>query len=175
MSTELLSKIRNVPDFPRKGIIFRDITTLLKEGPALRQVVEAFHSHYASTPIDKVASVESRGFILGAPLAYRLGVGFVPLRKPGKLPAGTVRQEYTLEYGSSAIEMHRDAVSPGERLLIHDDLLATGGTGEAACKLVESLGGTVVGLAFLIELSFLRGRDRLHGYDVFSILQYDKE
>ncbi|HET6272072.1 MAG TPA: adenine phosphoribosyltransferase [Bacteroidota bacterium] len=171
----LLSTIRSVPDFPKKGIVFRDITTLLKDGEAFRQSVDLFHDRYKSLHVEKVVSVESRGFIFGAPLAYRLGAGFVPIRKPGKLPAATLRQEYALEYGTDAIEIHKDAIRPGERILMHDDLLATGGTARAACQLVERLGGTIIGLSFLIELSFLGGRAKLKAYDVFSILHYDSE
>lgn len=171
----LLSTIRSVPDFPKKGIVFRDITTLLKDGEAFRQSVDLFHDRYKSLNVEKVVSVESRGFIFGGPLAYRLGAGFVPIRKPGKLPAATLRQEYALEYGTDAIEIHKDAIRPGERILMHDDLLATGGTVRAACQLVERLGGTIIGLSFLIELSFLGGRAKLKDYDVFSILHYDSE
>ena len=172
---DLLGKIRTVPDFPRKGIMFRDITTLLKDGPAFAQAVDLLEKRYRQTKADKVVGIESRGFILGAPLALRLGAGFVPARKPGKLPAPVARQEYALEYGTDAIEIHRDALQPGERVLLHDDLLATGGTMTAACRLVESLGGTIIGISFLIELSFLKGRAKLTPYDVFSLLQYDSE
>jgi len=171
----LLSSIRSVPDFPKKGIVFRDITTLLKDAEAFRQSVDVFHDRYKDLRVEKVVGVESRGFILGAPLAYRLGAGFVPIRKPGKLPAATLRQEYVLEYGTDAIEIHKDAIRPGERILMHDDLLATGGTARAACQLVERLGGNIIGLSFLIELSFLGGRAKLRGYDVFSVLHYDNE
>ena len=175
MNDGLSETIRSVPDFPRKGIVFRDITTLLKDPKAFARAIDVFHQHYAGAAIAKVASVESRGFILGAPLAYRLGAGFVPIRKPGKLPAPAIRQEYQLEYGTDAVELHRDAVSHGERVLVLDDLLATGGTIKAACDLVERLGGVIVGLSFLIELSFLHGRERLKGYDIFSIIRYDHE
>jgi adenine phosphoribosyltransferase len=175
MNAELLGKIRSVPDFPKKGIVFRDITTLLKDREAFAMAVNILHRQYAGSKIDKVVSAESRGFILGAPLAYRLNAGFVPVRKPGKLPAETIRQEYALEYGTDALEIHTDAIRPGERVLIHDDLLATGGTVAAACRLVERLGGTIVALCFLIELSFLGGRSRLRGYEIFSILQYASE
>jgi adenine phosphoribosyltransferase len=178
MSTEqhpLATFIRSVPDFPKRGIIFRDITTLLKNPAAFEQAVNVLQSHYAGRTIDKVVCIESRGFILGAALALRLKAGFVPIRKLGKLPAETVRQEYALEYGTDSIEIHRDAISPGEKILIHDDLLATGGTMSAACKLVESLGGEISGLSFLIELNFLRGRAALGRYDIFSIVQYDAE
>ena len=172
---DLASTIRNVPDFPKKGIVFRDITTLLKNKEALRLSLDMLYEHYKNERIDKVVGVESRGFILGAALAAKLGAGFVPIRKPGKLPADKVRQEYQLEYGNDAIEIHRDAIEKGERVLIHDDLLATGGTILAASKLVEQLGGTIVGLSFLIELSFLQPRKRLAQYTIFSLITYDRE
>ncbi|MGA3243577.1 MAG: adenine phosphoribosyltransferase [Bacteroidota bacterium] len=174
-SRSLASYIRTVPDFPKQGIMFRDITTLLKDAHAFQQAVEVLYARYKGERISKVVCVESRGFILGAALALRLQAGFVPIRKKGKLPATTLRQEYALEYGSDEIEVHKDAIDAGERVLIHDDLLATGGTVTAACKLVENLGGTIVGLSFLIELSFLKGRAQLGSYDVFSIIQYDAE
>jgi adenine phosphoribosyltransferase len=175
MSNALLEKIRNVPDFPKKGIVFRDITTLLKDGPAFAEAVDALRRKYQGTHIDKIASVESRGFIFGATLAYALGAGFIPIRKPGKLPAATIREEYVLEYGTDSIEVHQDAITPGERVLLVDDLLATGGTMAAACTLVRRLGGTIVGTAFLIELSFLGGRKLLADVDVFSLIHYDRE
>lgn len=171
----LLAKIRSVPGFPKPGIVFRDITTLIKDPQALRDTVELIYTQYKDARIDKVVSVESRGFILGSVLAYKLGAGFVPVRKPGKLPAETIRQEYALEYGTDAIEVHKDAITPGERVLIHDDLLATGGTALAACRLVERLGGEVAGLSFLIELSFLGARKRLVKYSVHSLLTFDSE
>jgi adenine phosphoribosyltransferase len=174
-SRELLAKIRTVPDFPKQGIMFRDITTLLKDGPAFARAVDLLAERYRESRVEKVLGVESRGFILGAPLALRLGAGFVPIRKPGKLPAPVAREEYKLEYGTDAIEIHRDALRPGERVLLHDDLLATGGTMAAACRLVQALGGTVVGISFLIELSFLKGRAKLVPYEVFSLLQYLSE
>ncbi len=175
MNDDLLLKIRSVPDFPKKGIVFRDITTLIGDNCAFRRAIDLLAARYRNEGIQKVVSVESRGFIFGAPLAYVLNAGFVPIRKPGKLPAAVTRQEYSLEYGTDAIEMHTDAVLPGEKVLLLDDLLATGGTIRAACDLVKRAGGQVVGLAFLVELSFLHGRDRLQEYDVFSILQYDSE
>ncbi|MBI3788258.1 MAG: adenine phosphoribosyltransferase [Ignavibacteriales bacterium] len=171
----LASSIRNVPDFPQKGIMFRDITTLLKDPKAFKQATEIFCEHYRSQHIDKIACIESRGFILGAAIALELGVGFVPIRKKGKLPAKTLRQEYALEYGTDAMEIHVDAIQAGEKVLIHDDLLATGGTVAAACKLIHGLGGKIVGLSFLIELSFLHGREKLKGHDIFSIIEYDAE
>ena len=170
-----MSYIRNVPDFPKKGIVFRDITTLLKEPNAFKKAVLTLYEKYKDAKIDKIIGVESRGFILGAALALKLGIGFVPIRKKGKLPAETVRQEYALEYGKDSIEIHKDAIRGGERVLIHDDLLATGGTIGAACKLVERLGGKIVGLCFLVELNFLKGRERLAKYDICSLIQYDKE
>ena len=174
-ATELTDEIRSVPDFPKKGIVFRDITTLLKNKAAFAASVDSMYEHYRGRQIDKVVSIESRGYILGAPLAYKLGAGFVPIRKPGKLPAATLRQEYALEYGTDAIEIHRDAISQGEKILLHDDLLATGGTIAAACKLVEKLGGKIEGLSFLIELSFLNARKLLSQYDIFSVIHYDSE
>jgi len=175
METDLLDKIRSIPDFPKKGILFRDITTLLKDGRAFARVVDLLYEHYREARVDKVASVESRGFIFGAALAYKLGAGFIPMRKPGKLPAETIREEYALEYGTDSIEVHRDAIVSGERILLLDDLLATGGTMAAACKLVRRLGGTIVGVAFIIELSFLGGRKVLHEKNIFTLLDYDSE
>lgn len=175
MHEDLLRSIRSVPDFPKKGIVFRDITTLLKDPVAFTRAADILADRYKDAGIDKVVSVESRGYILGAVLAYRLRAGFVPVRKPGKLPAQTIREEYKLEYGSDAVEVHTDALKKGERVLLHDDLLATGGTIAATCKLVERLGGVIAGVSFLIELRFLKGRDRLQGYDVFSIVEYDTE
>jgi adenine phosphoribosyltransferase len=172
---DLKKLIRDVPDFPKAGIVFKDITTLTKDPKGLSAAVDALVAKYEGSKIDVVVGIESRGFIFGAAVAYRLGVGFVPARKPGKLPAPTVRAEYELEYGKDAIEMHRDAVTKGQRVLIVDDLLATGGTARAAAELVERLGGVVVGIAFLIDLAFLKGRDRLSGYDVFSLIEYDSE
>lgn len=166
--------IRNVPDFPVEGIQFKDITTLLKDPVPFAASVEALLDRYGDQGIDLVVGVESRGFIWGAILAYELGVGFVPVRKPGKLPAETVRAEYTLEYGTNALEMHVDAVQEGQKVLVVDDLLATGGTAKATCELVEQLGGEVAGLAFLIELTFLHGRDKLTGHDVLSLVQMDE-
>lgn len=171
----LREKIRSVPDFPKKGIVFRDITTLLKDRTGFAEVADTLYEQYRDARIDKVVGIESRGFIFGAVLAYRLGAGFVLVRKPGKLPAAKTRQEYALEYGTDAIEIHDDAIARGERILVHDDLLATGGTVEASCRLVERLGGKIVGLSFLIELAFLGGRKRLQGYDIFSLVRYETE
>lgn len=175
MHEELIRTIRSVPDFPKKGIVFRDITTLLKDRSAFARAADILYEHYRHERIDKVVSIESRGYILGAVLAYRLNAGFVPIRKPGKLPAETLREEYSLEYGSDAIEMHTDAIRRGERILLHDDLLATGGTMQAACRLIERANGIITSLSFLVELSFLNGRQRLGKYDIFSIIRYDSE
>lgn len=169
------SKIRSVKDFPKPGIIFKDITTVLKDNTALRYCVDTIAEHYNNKGISKVIGIESRGFILGAAIACQLGAGFVPIRKPGKLPAETIRKEYLLEYGSDSMEIHKDAINPGERVLIHDDVLATGGTMQAACSLIEQLGGTIIGLSFLIELSFLQPRKKLPHYEIHSLIQYDSE
>lgn len=171
----LNTKIRTIPDFPKKGIMFKDITTILKDAEALAYCVDTLYEKYKNKGITKVIGIESRGFIIGTALAYRLGVGFVPIRKPGKLPAETIRQEYQLEYGTDAIEIHKDAIVHGEKVLLHDDVLATGGTMEAACKLVNQLGGVIVGLSFLIELSFLNPRKKIANYDIFSLISYDSE
>ena len=166
-------KIRTVPDFPKKGIMFRDITTLLKDREAFNYVADKFYERYKDRRIDKVVSVESRGFIFGSVLAYKLGAGFVPIRKPGKLPADVIRQEYQLEYGTDSMEIHKDAIQPGEKVLVHDDLLATGGTVAAACKLIEKLQGKVEGICFLIELTSLNGRKVIPNKDIFSLIKYD--
>ncbi len=171
----LANAIRNIPDFPKKGIVFRDITTLLKDPTAFQESVNIFCERYKGKKIDKVVGIESRGFIFGGALAQQLGAGFVPIRKKGKLPSEKVQEEYDLEYGKDTIEMHIDAVSAGDRVLLHDDLLATGGTMEAACRLIESVGGEVVGICFLIELYFLNGRKKLDNYDTYSIIQYPSE
>lgn len=171
----LKEKVRNVPDFPKKGIVFRDITTLLKDAEAFQKAVNLFVKKYKDKQIQKVVGIESRGYILGAALAYGLNAGFVPIRKPGKLPAATIREQYKLEYGTDAVEIHKDAINSGERILIHDDLLATGGTINAACKLVESLDGNIIGVSFLIELAFLNGRKLLNDYEVYSLITYDEE
>lgn len=169
---DLREKIRNVPNFPQDGIQFKDITTLLKDGEAFHFSIDMLASPYKDQNIDIVIGPEARGFVVGAPVAYVLGAGFVPIRKPGKLPAETISHEYSLEYGKDALEVHKDAIEPGSRVLIVDDLLATGGTTKATVKMVEQLGGKVVGLAFLIELSFLNGRQVLAGYDITSLIQY---
>ncbi len=169
-STEYARLIRDVPDFPRKGIVFKDITPLLRDPQGIAGVLDALADHHARDRIDAVAAVESRGFIFGSALAIRLDAGFVPMRKPGKLPWETIRETYALEYGEDAIECHRDAIRRGERILIVDDLLATGGTLAAAARLVRRLGGEIVGASFVVELDFLRGRDRLEGIPVFSLI-----
>jgi len=174
ISNELKTYIREVPDFPKPGILFYDITTLLKQPQPLARLVDALAERYAGQGIEVVAGIEARGFIFGPALAYRLGAGFVPIRKPRKLPAATVSVEYSLEYGTDRIEMHRDAIAPGQRVLIVDDLIATGGTAAASAQLVEQVGGIVVGLAFVVELTFLPGRQKLAGREVFSLMQYDK-
>jgi adenine phosphoribosyltransferase len=170
---DLHAAVRTVPDFPKKGIMFRDITTLLKDGPAFSRAVDLLEERYRRLKIDKVVGVESRGFILGGALACRLGVGFVPVRKPGKLPAPALRETYELEYGTDSVEVHTDAIGPGEKILMHDDLLATGGTMRAACRLVERLGGVIVGVSFLIELPALKGRGCLAPHEVFSLLSFE--
>ena len=171
---ELKKLIREVPDYPKPGILFYDLTTILKDKKGFHALVDQLCDHYDGHNIDIVAGIEARGFIFAPALAYRLGAGFVPVRKPKKLPAKTRSVSYTLEYGSDALELHEDAVKPGDRVIICDDLLATGGTASATVKLVEELGGKVEGLAFAVELTFLKGRARLPGLDVFSLIQYDK-
>jgi adenine phosphoribosyltransferase len=171
---DLSSVIRAVPNFPIEGILFYDITTLLKDPAALRETIDRLTHHYQDKHIDLIAGMESRGFIFGMPLAYRLGVGFVPIRKPGKLPAEKISETYELEYGHNTLEIHLDAIEKGQRVLVVDDLLATGGTAKASCNLIEKLGGEVVSLAFIVELSFLNGRKKLDNYDIFSMIQYDK-
>lgn len=166
--------IREVPDFPKKGILFYDITTLLKEKVGMAKLIDALSEYYLDKDVDVVAGIEARGFIFGPALAYRLNAGFVPVRKPHKLPAETAKWTYELEYGNDTLEIHKDAVQPDQRVVIVDDLLATGGTAQATTRLIESLGGTVISLAFIIELDFLKGRDKLKGYDVLSLLHYDK-
>jgi adenine phosphoribosyltransferase len=169
---ELRAKIREIPDFPKPGILFYDITTLLKDPVAYRAAIDAMLAPYSDMAIDIVVGMESRGFIFSAPMAYRLGAGLVPVRKLGKLPAETISVEYALEYGSNTLEVHRDAIEPGQKVLIVDDLLATGGTVNGTVELVQRLKGEIVGLAFLVELGFLRGRDRLSGYTVSSVITY---
>jgi len=164
--------IRDIPDFPQKGIVFKDITPLLADDDAFSSVIDLIVVRYGRGNIDKVVGIEARGFILASPVAYHFGAGFVPVRKEGKLPWDTERMEYALEYGTAVLEIHRDAIHAGDRVLIVDDVLATGGTANATAKLVERLGGKVVGIACLIELTFLKGRDSLAGYDFFSLITY---
>jgi adenine phosphoribosyltransferase len=171
---DLKKLIREVPDFPKPGILFYDITTLLKDSDGFAGVIDGLKSHYNGTRVDLVLGIEARGFIFAPALAYALHAGFVPIRKPGKLPAATVSVTYALEYGKDSLEMHKDAVQPGSRVLIVDDLLATGGTAAAAARLVREAGGAVAGMGFVVELTFLSGRAKLPEYDVFSLLQYDK-
>lgn len=169
---QLKAYIREVPDFPKPGILYYDITTLLENAHALRMTVDQFVWLFADLHVDKVVGIESRGFMFGSIVAYNLNAGFVPMRKPGKLPAHTVEQTYELEYGEDRLEMHSDGIAPGERVLIVDDLIAIGGTAAAAAKLVEAVGGEVVGLGFVVELSFLDGRKKLDGYSVESLIKY---
>lgn len=168
----LKSLIREVPDFPKPGILFYDITTLLKDPAGLKGVIDALCSHYAGKGIRTVAGIEARGFIFAPAVAYALNAGFVPIRKPKKLPAPAERVEYALEYGTDSVEVHRDAIQPGQKVLVVDDVLATGGTAAAAAKLVEKLGGVVEGLGFVIELDFLKGREKLTNYDINSLIHY---
>ena len=169
----LKEHIRDIPDFPKPGVVFKDITPLLADVDAYRFTVDAVADRYAGETIDKVLGVEARGFIIAAPVAYRFGAGFVPVRKAGKLPWQIEKEEYELEYGTDLLEVHRDAIHPGERVVVIDDVIATGGTAAASARLVEKLGGTVVGLAFVIELAFLHGRSKLAGHDVFSLITYE--
>ncbi|CAN5650817.1 adenine phosphoribosyltransferase [soil metagenome] len=173
MSAEALrERIREIPDFPKPGILFYDITTLLKDPAAYKEAIDLMLAPFSGEPIDLVVGMESRGFIFSAPMAYLLGAGLVPVRKLGKLPAETITVEYALEYGSNTLEIHRDAIQPGQKVLIVDDLLATGGTVKGTIELVERLKGEVVGLAFLVELDFLKGRDRLQDRRVVSVVKY---
>jgi adenine phosphoribosyltransferase len=169
------SKIRTVPNYPKQGIMFRDITTLLKDQEGFRATIDQLVSRYKDVKIDKIAGIESRGFILGAPLAYALGKGFVPIRKKGKLPAETIGHDYELEYGTDRIEIHTDAIGKGEKVLLVDDLIATGGTAEAACKLIEKMGGKIVECCFIIDLPDIGGHARLekHGHKVFALCEFE--
>jgi adenine phosphoribosyltransferase len=171
---DLKKMIREVPDYPKPGILFYDLTTLLKDKEGFHTLIDRLCDHYQGRTIDVVAGIEARGFIFAPALAYRLEAGFVPVRKPKKLPAKTVGVSYALEYGTDTLEIHEDAVKPGQSVIICDDLLATGGTAAATAKLVEKLGGKVAGLAFAVELTFLNGRSKLKGLDIFSLIQYDK-
>lgn len=169
---EVRRLIRDVPDFPQPGIVFKDITPLLADENAFSSVIDLIVVHYGRGSVDKVVGIEARGFILASPIAYHFGAGFVPVRKEGKLPWQSEREEYALEYGTAVLEIHRDSISPGDRVLIVDDVLATGGTARATARLVERLGGKVLGIACLIELGFLDGRKALQGYDFFSLIRY---
>ena len=175
LAREMKGSIRRIPDFPTKGIIFRDITTLWKDPALLKRSVDEIYEHFKDRRIDKVLGIEARGFVFGALVAERFGVGFIPARKLGKLPAESVREEYMLEYRMDGLEMHKDSVSPGENVLIVDDLMATAGTAIAVTKMVERLGGRVAGLAFVVELAFLHGKEKLGGYDVFTLVEYASE
>jgi len=175
LEREILRNIRTIKDYPRKGIVFKDLTTLWKNGPLTRKVTSAFASKWMDRGVDKIVGIEARGFIVGAPIADRLGIGFVPARKVGKLPGKKTSMSYELEYGRQGLEIHTDAISAGDKVLIVDDLLATGGTAKAAGALVEELGGKVLGYAFVTELSYLNGREKLTGYEVQSLAKYDSE
>jgi adenine phosphoribosyltransferase len=170
---DLKEKIRNIPDFPVKGIQFKDITTLLKDREAFKYSIDEITKHCSKYQIDYIAGIEARGFIIGAPVAYQLGVGFLPIRKPEKLPSEVERVSYQLEYGESILEMHKDAINNGDKVMVVDDLLATGGTTAAVFKLIKKLGGRVIGASFVIELKFLNPRKKLEGYHIFSLVQYD--
>jgi adenine phosphoribosyltransferase len=174
MTKSIKSKIRTVPHWPKEGIMFKDITTLLKDPQGFKETIDLLHKRYAKKKIDKVIGIESRGFIFGAPLAYLLGCGFVPVRKPGKLPAECETEEYTLEYGKDKIEIHKDAITKGDKVLIVDDLIATAGTANATRKLVKKLGGEIVECAFIVELIDLKGRDKLKGENVYSIVEFEE-
>jgi len=165
--------VRDVPDFPKPGIVFKDVTPLWADADAFRFSIDAIADHFAGVEVDRVVGIEARGFILAAPVAYRFGAGFVPVRKPGKLPAEIASEDYELEYGTDRLEIHRDGVLAGQRVLVIDDVLATGGTAAATIRLVETLGGLVVGLGFLIELGFLGGRHRVDGYEMVSLITYE--
>ncbi|MAT57843.1 MAG: adenine phosphoribosyltransferase [Ignavibacteriae bacterium] len=172
---ELKDLIRSVPNFPKEGIIFKDITTLLKDPNGYKEALNQLVKLAENKEVTKVIGIESRGFIFGGALAEKLNAGFIPIRKPGKLPAAKVSESYVLEYGTDSIEIHKDAIQPGDKILLHDDLLATGGTMKAACNLVEKLGAEVVQISFLIELTFLNGRSKFENYDLHSLIQYDAE
>jgi len=175
MSQSIKSKIRTVPHWPKQGIMFRDITTLLKDPQGFKETIDLLYDRYKDKKIDKVVGIESRGFIFGAPLAYLLGCGFVPVRKPGKLPAECESEEYTLEYGKDKIEIHKDAIEKGDNVLIVDDLIATAGTANAARNLIKKLGGKLVECAFIVELVDLRGRDKLKGENIYSVVEFEGE
>jgi adenine phosphoribosyltransferase len=170
--TDFKSIIREIPDFPKPGILFYDLTTLMKNAAGFAAAIDELAGHYRGQSIDVVLGIEARGFIFASSLAYKLGAGFVPVRKPGKLPAATNKVSYDLEYGQDSLEIHKDAIEPGMRVLIADDLIATGGTAAAVARMVQQMGGNLVGLAFLVELEFLHGRDKLQGLDLFSLIKY---
>lgn len=172
MKKDLDKYIRSIPDFPKEGVIFKDITTLLEHPQGFKDAVDALYEELMHLSVDKVVGIESRGFIFGGILAEKLGAGFVPVRKPGKLPYHTEKEKYDLEYGSDCLEIHKGAIKKGEKVLLHDDLLATGGTAQAAARLVEKLGGEVIMLSFLLELTFLNGREKLKGYEIHSVIKY---
>jgi len=171
---DLKARLRVIPGWPKKGVNFIDVTTLLRDSEAFRYVIDMLSEHFVSKKIDCIVGIEARGFMLGAPVAYKLGVGFIPARKRGKLPFKKYSVQYSLEYGTEFVEMHQDGIKKGERIAIVDDLLATGGTAEATIKLVEKMGGKIVGLAFMVELDFLKGREKLAGYDLVSLVHYQK-
>jgi adenine phosphoribosyltransferase len=175
MNEDIKAKIRAIPNWPKDGIMFRDITTLIKDPRGFKDTCDILYKQYRNKDIDIIAGIESRGFIFGAVLAYLLNKSFVPIRKPGKLPAECICQEYELEYGTDKIEVHKDAIGAGDKVLIADDLLATGGTMKAACQLIESLGGEVVGCAFVVELTDLKGREKLTGYELFKLVEFEGE
>ena len=175
LTESIKSKIRTVPHWPKQGIMFRDITTLLKDAQGFKETIDLLYERYKDKKIDKVVGIESRGFIFGAPLAYLLGAGFIPVRKPGKLPAECESEEYTLEYGKDKIEVHKDAITKGDNVLIVDDLIATAGTASAARNLVKKLGGKIIECAFIIELVDLKGRDKLKGENIYSVVEFQGE
>jgi adenine phosphoribosyltransferase len=171
LEEKIKEKVRSIPDYPKKGVLFRDITPLLRDESLFRACIDAIAEHFKGR-VDAVAGVEARGFIIGSAVAYKLGKGFIPIRKEGKLPYDKVKKTYSLEYGEETIEIHKDALAKGERILLVDDLLATGGTAKASCELIESLGGKIAGVAFIIELTDLHGRDKLSGKEVFTLVKY---
>jgi len=173
LDVDLAQYIRNIPDFPQLGVQFKDITTLLKDGMAFRETIERLVGIFEDKGVELVVGIEARGFIIGAPLAYSLGCGFVPVRKAGKLPAPTLSKTYDLEYGSATLEIHRDAIEKGQKVIIVDDLLATGGTTKAVCEMVEELGGKIIGIGFVIELESLKGREKLSSYPVYSLIRFN--
>ena len=172
---EIQNAIRSIPDFPKEGIIFKDISTLLKNSDLFAEAVDYMYHHFRNTDIDLIAGIESRGFIFAAALAYKMNLGLIPIRKPGKLPAKTIEESYDLEYGTDKLEMHEDAFAKDKRILLVDDLLATGGSAEAACRLIERVGGHIVGITFLVELAFLKGRNKIQGYNVHSLIVYQSD